>query len=596
MPPKARRAKVPEATWDVYKEEIKKLYLVDGYTLNSVADEMNGRLNASPSQFEAQLKAWGIRKNLTAQEWKFIFDVTDNLPLGTQSRIIISGHQASASKIQRARQKYKSSPSGISKRHCSRHDSEDDRVQKISDMKDVSIQIQINGTWVMLSSAHQGGPIDLHQNAGSYSSLNTSSYDGFAPGHEEYYMSNPQHNQSILDSRLESGNLNAEESVIHGNSGIIEENMEILNPTSRVVNAISTATLVENLNPSLNWNEPFQLANDTFEEFDSYIESSGLMNSSDQMSSFNLSVQGMNNSGMDWEAYVFPTSNDSLPVESFTPYGTPGRIMGGAETQTQSRESGTKQRSASSELSESKVLRVLYCVHDNQTGVRFHQTRLQNIRTDKELFLFLRVLYYRHRNLLSWLRLRTVSKVMLNKIEVDLSLFTQIHDNERICALDKCICLLPADRIGHEYSYQPTTKELPTKVPMYGDDYLIHFFKRPQCLDEKRKSIFQQLTKCTYGALHVADEQQTAVGWGFHFEEGWDWEAIYVFLNFLLILAVTGIEVNGDVKEGFANPISWLVIANLISTLYRTIAVMGGLGKYLLTYVIVVVAVIFLTP
>lgn len=414
--------------------------------------------------------------------------------------------------------------------------------------------------------------------------------------------------------------------------------MEILNPTSRVVNAISTATLVENLNPSLNWNEPFQLANDTFEEFDSYIESSGLMNSSDQMSSFNLSVQGMNNSGMDWEAYVFPTSNDSLPVESFTPYGTPGRIMGGAETQTQSRESGTKQRSASSELSESKVLRVLYCVHDNQTGVRFHQTRLQNIRTDKELFLFLRVLYYRHRNLLSWLRLRTVSKVMLNKvrklylaafccyimrrslllylssrrylstqyisilligvlqIEVDLSLFTQIHDNERICALDKCICLLPADRIGHEYSYQPTTKELPTKVPMYGDDYLIHFFKRPQCLDEKRKSIFQQLTKCTYGALHVADEQQTAVGWGFHFEEGWDWEAIYVFLNFLLILAVTGIEVNGDVKEGFANPISWLVIANLISTLYRTIAVMGGLGKYLLTYVIVVVAVIFLTP
>lgn len=46
MPPKARRAKVPEATWDVYKEEIKKLYLVDGYTLNSVADEMNGRLNA----------------------------------------------------------------------------------------------------------------------------------------------------------------------------------------------------------------------------------------------------------------------------------------------------------------------------------------------------------------------------------------------------------------------------------------------------------------------------------------------------------------------------------------------------------------------
>lgn len=81
----------------------------------------------------------------------------------------------------------------------------------------------------MLSSAHQGGPIDLHQNAGSYSSLNTSSYDGFAPGHEEYYMSNPQHSkdplsqpetsvhlvspdQSILDSRLESGNLNAEES------------------------------------------------------------------------------------------------------------------------------------------------------------------------------------------------------------------------------------------------------------------------------------------------------------------------------------------------------------------------------------------------
>lgn len=44
-----------------------------------------------PSQFEAQLRVWGIRKNMTINERKSTFDAIDKLPRGTKGRAVISG-------------------------------------------------------------------------------------------------------------------------------------------------------------------------------------------------------------------------------------------------------------------------------------------------------------------------------------------------------------------------------------------------------------------------------------------------------------------------------------------------------------------------
>ncbi|TRX96114.1 hypothetical protein FHL15_002838 [Xylaria flabelliformis] len=113
-------SKITEEEWDRNKSLIIALYLgtdhkeiecveasegqVKGKTLDEVAKSMKGYgFNASVSQFEAKLNAWGARKNLKPEEWEQIHKRLEKLPRTTKSRVLISGRVVADAKIKRAR-------------------------------------------------------------------------------------------------------------------------------------------------------------------------------------------------------------------------------------------------------------------------------------------------------------------------------------------------------------------------------------------------------------------------------------------------------------------------------------------------------------
>jgi len=65
---------------------------------------------------------------------------------------------------------------------------------------------------------------------------------------------------------------------------------------------------------------------------------------------------------------------------------------------------------------DSGVLHLLLCFHSSELGVKLHQERLSLINTDKELIVYLKEIYYQRRNVLSWLTLRNISKVILGRV------------------------------------------------------------------------------------------------------------------------------------------------------------------------------------
>ncbi|KAI1411834.1 hypothetical protein F5Y13DRAFT_190837 [Hypoxylon sp. FL1857] len=201
-----------------------------------------------------------------------------------------------------------------------------------------------------------------------------------------------------------------------------------------------------------------------------------------------------------------------------------------------------QQQTSSIASNNSRILHVLYCVHDSRTGIRFHQERLDNISTDRELFSFFKAQYHRHQNHLPWFRFRYVSDVSLNKFEVDLSYFAQIHKHNISCVTE-CVCLPPVEKLNIEYVCEPAPRVPPPRIPVYRDNYLLHFFKKPDDISENQKTVYRQLPKRTSGRLNVLDnERQPIFGWGVYFEEGWHWESIYFMI---LILFVTGSLVFG---------------------------------------------------
>lgn len=125
----------------------------------------------SLAQYEAQLKAWGLRKNLKEHEWVSVFNVIDRLPQGTQSRVVISGYPASHLKIQRARRNYKHSYPARSKRRRLKENYADKETQVTNHLQDVSIQILSNGTWSTLPITPTSGFLGTHQKAESHHTL-----------------------------------------------------------------------------------------------------------------------------------------------------------------------------------------------------------------------------------------------------------------------------------------------------------------------------------------------------------------------------------------------------------------------------------------
>lgn len=66
--------------------------------------------------------------------------------------------------------------------------------------------------------------------------------------------------------------------------------------------------------------------------------------------------------------------------------------------------------------SQKDILHLLYCITNDESGTRLRQERLQHISTDYDLVLFLKEEYYKHRHVLSWLKLRHVSQIFVSRV------------------------------------------------------------------------------------------------------------------------------------------------------------------------------------
>jgi hypothetical protein len=77
------------------------------YLQNSAAFHLFNNIYLSTSQYEAQLRAWGFRKNLSADEWALAFETVDKLKSQRkEARILISGEPVDIAKLERARRTY----------------------------------------------------------------------------------------------------------------------------------------------------------------------------------------------------------------------------------------------------------------------------------------------------------------------------------------------------------------------------------------------------------------------------------------------------------------------------------------------------------
>ncbi|KAI0133229.1 ankyrin [Hypoxylon sp. NC0597] len=149
-----RTPKIPQTSWDHHKETILSLYITEEYSLPRLVqamDEDHG-FSATASQFEAQLKVWNARKNLKRHEWEAILKKIDGLASqGIRSRVVISGHPVSMSRLDRARRYCKGECHSKKRR---RMETDLDDATNQPDTSDVFIETQDqNGNWSRYTAA-----------------------------------------------------------------------------------------------------------------------------------------------------------------------------------------------------------------------------------------------------------------------------------------------------------------------------------------------------------------------------------------------------------------------------------------------------------
>ncbi|KAI1380234.1 hypothetical protein F4677DRAFT_463035 [Hypoxylon crocopeplum] len=154
MAPNPRTVKVPDADWVRRKDAILDLYLSTESTLQEITNRMrhDRGFSATIAQYEAQLRAWGARRNLKLQEWRPILEEIDNLPPGIESRVKLSGRCIPKRRIQRAR------------RHCknksanAQHNQSNDGIAN-DESTDAFIEVcDSSGVWRRLGTAVEVTP------------------------------------------------------------------------------------------------------------------------------------------------------------------------------------------------------------------------------------------------------------------------------------------------------------------------------------------------------------------------------------------------------------------------------------------------------
>ncbi|RWA08278.1 hypothetical protein EKO27_g6831 [Xylaria grammica] len=215
----------------------------------------------------------------------------------------------------------------------------------------------------------------------------------------------------------------------------------------------------------------------------------------------------------------------------------------------------TNAQTPSTAPSSGSNLRLLLCIEKGQFETKLHQKIVDGCSNDKEVFRFLHGEYHNYRKFRTWFTLRGISQLSLTRFIVDRGCFAEVHKHIDTCD-SRCVCLPPKDKIDVDYRCDPAPKTDPGYVPAIGSARLTHYFRNPECVDDKQTTIYAQLPKRISGEL-VALATAEKLGWGIYFQEGLHWRTIYVILvvfllSFSLIFGIAWSVSKADIQGAFA--------------------------------------------
>ncbi|KAF1999665.1 hypothetical protein P154DRAFT_216672 [Amniculicola lignicola CBS 123094] len=215
-----------------------------------------------------------------------------------------------------------------------------------------------------------------------------------------------------------------------------------------------------------------------------------------------------------------------------------------------------------------EAFHLLLCVDEGSSRTVLYQEHLDNIHTDRQLFLFLQSKYFARPSARRWFTARSIKSLALTQFQLDSSNTTDVQKHDKRCIawsherrVDEghvCVCLPPQWRTYSEYECSPAPETQPKMLPAIGSTRLTQYLLHPECIKEKQKTILTQLPKrlgC-HGHLQVGEDEEEQTGWGIHIEEDWHWATVYFLCATLILLSlVFGVVwsiVKKDLPGGFA--------------------------------------------
>ncbi|KAA8626372.1 hypothetical protein PtrSN002B_002616 [Pyrenophora tritici-repentis] len=244
---------------------------------------------------------------------------------------------------------------------------------------------------------------------------------------------------------------------------------------------------------------------------------------------------------------VFPgygVRSNALPYHNA---GNPGPIASGTDPGNQQQQQNT--------------LHLMSCVHRSRDHTILLQDDISPINNDSALFSFLKARIPRRRNrLLQILSCRTIEGIYFSKFRLRLGDSVEVRHHNPCCQSSNpsiCECIPPDYKLvpsgAAEYSCRKTSP--PGTWPLVGPSHLAHMLKCPLQINEKQIWIFNLVPKRNWGELSGRPDEP-AEGWGFYFEEGWDFDvvvniAFVVFMLASLLFGVLWTVLKSDIQGAF---------------------------------------------
>ena len=227
------------------------------------------------------------------------------------------------------------------------------------------------------------------------------------------------------------------------------------------------------------------------------------------------------------------------------------------------------------------TVHLMSCVHRRRDDPTLLQIDVHDINSDRELFSLLKAkVSRRHNRFFRAFSCRSIQGIFFIKasneskskhaahrlIQIQFLLETdervEIRDHNESCASristeSYCECLPPI-HIVEPYinaEYRCNIPCPPNTWPPIGSSKLLHMLKCPETITKDYTWVLHRVPKRIAGKLSGAGDQP-ADGWGFYFQEGWDFDVPVTISFFMLVLgslvfAVCWTVLESDIQGAF---------------------------------------------